>query len=98
MAEHHGGVNSRSRQREVLNCWFAELKLEGASGMGKMGSQRGQRSQREEEGEWSCGCDEAEEGKVGGSVPGRGSSKLKVMCFWFMVKCAVMSVKWAQAP
>lgn len=31
-------------------------------------------------------------------MPGRGSSKLKVMGFWFMVKCAVMSVKWAQAP
>lgn len=44
MAEHHGGDDSRSREREVLKCWFAELRLEGTSGLGKMGSQADQRS------------------------------------------------------
>lgn len=36
MAEHHGGGGSRSQERKVLKCWFAELRLEGASGLGKI--------------------------------------------------------------
>lgn len=44
MAEHHGGDDSRSQEREVLKGWFAELRLEGTSGLGKTGSQADQRS------------------------------------------------------
>lgn len=52
MVEHHGGVSSRSQQREVLNCWFAELKLEGASGLGKTAAReaRGRRGRKGESG------------------------------------------------
>lgn len=39
MAEHEGGDNSRSQERDVPKCWFAELKPGGVSGLGKMGSQ-----------------------------------------------------------
>lgn len=88
MAEHHGGDGSRSQERKVLKCWFAELRLEGASGLGKI------RGHEWRQGE-TCGC-EAEEGRVGGSVPGGGTSELNVMGFWF--KCTVLSMRRSQAP
>lgn len=31
-------------------------------------------------------------------MPGRGSSELQEMCFRFMIKCTVMSVRWGQVP